>query len=71
MRDLESEAGLATLETLEDLWRARWGDAWVKRSEITADETDYYDIAATRLNAAGKLETHDLYDCWEKVLRLK
>lgn len=67
MSDLDSLAGKATLDELEEIWRARWGTEWVKRSEIS---DEFYNVAAVRLTKAWKLEVHELAD-FVKVYRLK
>jgi hypothetical protein len=59
MQDLEGPAGKASLEEVQDLWRARWGNAWVKRGEI-AD--NFYTVCAQRLLSADRLEAHELAD---------
>ena len=57
--DLNTPAGQASLEELADLWRARWGNKWVKRGEV---DDEFYTIAAIRLVEAGKVEVHQLAD---------
>lgn len=59
MSDLRGEAGKATLQELANLWRARWGDDWVVREDI---DTEFFNIAATRLYQGDYLERHDLSD---------
>jgi len=63
---LNSEAGQLSLQELVNLWRARWGNAWVLRSEI---EGDFYETATTRLHQAARLESHFLND-GRQVFRL-
>jgi hypothetical protein len=59
IEDLDSAAGKASLEELSDLWRARWGQKWVKRSEIN---DEFYTICAQRLLSSDRLEAHELAD---------
>lgn len=56
---LSGEAGRASLDELRDLWRARWGDKWVKREEI---DGDFFEVAVVRLLSSNRLETHSLGD---------
>lgn len=56
---LSGEAGQASIDELKDLWRARWGDKWVKREEI---DGDFFEVAAVRLLSGNRLETHSLGD---------
>lgn len=57
IEDLDSAAGKASLEELSDLWRARWGQQWVKRGEIN---DEFYTICAQRLLSSDRLEAHEL-----------
>ena len=57
MAQLGTEAGTASLDHLANLWRARWGDQWVRQETITRDE--FFTIAAERLMQGGYLEAHE------------
>jgi len=59
MAQLLSEAGQSSLHGLCNLWTARWGTNWVKRGEI---DGEFWEVAAARLHAAGRLEAHVLGD---------
>lgn len=59
-RDLESEAFNTPIETLIDLWVARYGNEWVGMDAVLVDE--FYGLAYKRLKSLGQLETHYLTD---------
>ena len=58
MEDLESLPFSTPIETLLNLWVARYGNEWVDVKDVLAEE--FYGLTYKRLKAMGKLETHYL-----------
>lgn len=48
----------ASMQDLQNMWRARFGSDWV-RSDV-AEQEEFFDLAARRLLSAGRLESHHL-----------
>lgn len=69
MEDLKSHAAFKTsITALEDLWRAKYGNEWVDIYRIKQDE--FYEVAAVRLAAVGRLEKHCLINPHAEVFKL-
>ena len=58
MEDLESLPFSTPIETLLNLWVARYGNEWVDVKDVLAEE--FYGLTYKRLKSMGKLETHYL-----------
>ncbi len=58
MNDLESLPFSTPIETLINLWVARYGNEWVDVNDVLAEE--FYGLTYKRLKSMGKLETHYL-----------
>ena len=58
MEDLESLPFSTPIETLLNLWVARYGNEWVDVKDVLDEE--FYGLTYKRLKAMGKLETHYL-----------
>jgi hypothetical protein len=58
MADLESLPFNTPIETLLNLWVARYGNEWVDVTDVLAEE--FYGLTYKRLKSLGKLETHYL-----------
>jgi hypothetical protein len=58
MEDLESLPFSTPIETLINLWVARYGNEWVDVNDVLDEE--FYGLTYKRLKAMGKLETHYL-----------
>ena len=58
MADLESLPFNTPIETLLNLWVARYGNEWVDVKDVLAEE--FYGLTYKRLKSLGKLETHYL-----------
>jgi hypothetical protein len=58
MEDLESLPFSTPIETLINLWVARYGNEWVDVNDVLAEE--FYGLTYKRLKSMGKLETHYL-----------
>ena len=54
MSDLDHAVFKTPVETLVNLWLARFGSGWVSKEEVRSDE--FFDWAALRLSKLGKLE---------------
>lgn len=54
MSDLDHAVFKTPVETLVNLWLARFGSGWIPKEEVRNDE--FFDWAALRLNKLGKLE---------------
>lgn len=57
---LDHEVFDAAIETLLDLWVARYGNEWVDIDKIMNDE--FFALAYKRLRSLGQLEQHYLTD---------
>jgi hypothetical protein len=58
MEELESLPFNTPIETLLNLWIARFGNDWVDVNDVLAEE--FYGLTYKRLKAMGQLETHYL-----------
>jgi hypothetical protein len=58
MEDLESLPFSTPIETLINLWVARYGNEWVDVNDVLDEE--FYGLTYKRLKSMGKLETHYL-----------
>jgi hypothetical protein len=58
MEELESLPFNTPIETLLNLWIARFGNDWVDVNEVLAEE--FYGLTYKRLKSVGQLETHYL-----------
>jgi len=58
MEELESLPFNTPIETLLNLWVARFGNDWVDVNDVLAEE--FYGLTYKRLKAMGQLETHYL-----------
>ena len=67
MADLDSDVFNAKVETLVDLWLARYGNNWVDIDEVERDKT--FVLIYKRLRSMGKLEVHFLTDRAKFVCR--
>lgn len=56
----ENEAFNTDVQTLSDLWLAKWGNEWVDVQEIHDDR--FWSIAYERLKQLGMIEQHYLTD---------
>lgn len=55
--DPNQDPGYAlSVSAVETLWRTRWGDGWVRQSDIPRDEPQWSTFL-TRLHKLGRLET--------------
>lgn len=70
-KDLDHPMFNAPLSVIENLWAARFGDAWVKLAELTSAENNDFVIITRRLERTGRLEVHTLGGTDEMVYRLK
>lgn len=57
---LQHEAFEVPLDTLQDMWLHKFGNAWVTIEELEDDV--FFKIAAERLRSTGRLESHYLTD---------
>ena len=67
LRDLEMEVFDIPVNTLTNLWLAKYGNEWVALADLHDDEFFHY--AYARLRAVGQLETHFLTDRAKYVCR--
>ena len=61
------------VETLANLWVARFGKGWVSNDaveDMDADQVDWWRHAANRLRELGYLEMHTLASSYRVVLRI-
>jgi len=58
MEELDSLPFNTPIETLLNLWIARFGNDWVDVNDVLAEE--FYGLTYKRLKAMGQLETHYL-----------
>lgn len=58
--DLDKDVFKTPVETLLDLWVARFGNEWIDLDTIENDP--FFSLAYKRLKALGQLETHYLTD---------
>ena len=61
------------VETLANLWVARFGKGWVSNDaveDMDADQIDWWRHAANRLRELGYLEMHTLASSYRVVLRI-
>ena len=61
------------VETLANLWVARFGKGWVGNDaveDMDADQVDWWRHAANRLRELGYLEMHTLASSYRVVLRI-
>jgi hypothetical protein len=65
---LDHPAMQSSLEDLSNMWAARFGDRWVKETELRDDL--FWEIAAKRLAAKDFLEDYDLVPEYQSVYRL-
>ena len=63
----ENEAFNTDVQTLSDLWLAKWGNEWVDIQEIHDDR--FWSIAYERLKQLGMIEQHYLTDRATHVCR--
>jgi hypothetical protein len=56
----ENEAFNTDVQTLSDLWLAKWGNEWVDLTELHEDR--FWSIAYERLKQLGMIEQHYLTD---------
>ena len=56
----ENEAFNTDVQTLSDLWLAKWGNEWVDVTELHDDR--FWSIAFERLKQLGMIEKHYLTD---------
>ena len=56
----ENEAFNTDVQTLSDLWLAKWGNEWVDVTEVHDDR--FWSIAYERLRQLGMIEQHYLTD---------
>ena len=56
----ENEAFNTDVQTLSDLWLAKWGNEWVDSAEIQGDK--FWVVAFERLKQLGQIEQHYLTD---------
>jgi len=67
LRDLEMEVFDIPVNTLTNLWLAKYGNEWVALADLHDDEFFHY--AYARLRSLGQLETHFLTDRAKYVCR--
>jgi hypothetical protein len=67
LRDLETEVFAIPVNTLTNLWLAKYGNEWVALADLHDDEFFHY--AYARLRSLGQLETHFLTDRAKYVCR--
>ena len=63
----ENEAFNTDVQTLSDLWLAKWGNEWADIQEIREDR--FWSIAFERLKQLGMIEQHYLTDRATHVCR--
>lgn len=56
----ENEAFNTDVQTLSDLWLAKWGNEWVDLSDLQEDK--FWTVACERLKQLGMIEQHYLTD---------
>ena len=56
----ENEAFNTDVQTLSDLWLAKWGNEWVDLSDLQEDK--FWTVARERLKQLGMIEQHYLTD---------
>jgi len=54
--DLQSEAMLAPLSAVVDMWTVRWGGDWVAEKDLLID--DFWRLVLLRLLSVNKVEKH-------------
>ena len=63
---MEHEAFNTPVETLVNLWLAKYGDAWVDKNDVVDEE--FFNFAAQRLIKLGKMEEFYIADSGRTVL---
>ena len=58
--DLDHAVFKTPIEALVNLWLAKFGDDWVEKDRVIGD--DFFEWAAMRLRALGRLEEHTIWD---------
>ena len=54
--DLQSEAMIAPLSAVVDMWTVRWGGEWVEEKDLLLD--DFWRLVLLRLLSTNKIEKH-------------
>ncbi len=70
--DLSNEAFNTPVETLVNLWLARYGDAWIDKSTVLGEK--FFEITAQRLIRLSRMEEYTVIDngnnYYKSVLRV-
>ena len=65
---LTHEAFDTPIDTLCNLWLAKYGDTWVQKADVIDEE--FFSLAAQRLLSLGKMEEYYMSDTGRSVLRV-
>ena len=66
--DLKSEAMLAPISVLVNMWLAKYQNEWVLSDDVAKD--DFFRLAAARLIRLNKFEAIHITDKWQEAYRL-
>lgn len=63
MKDIQTNAAFkAPIDTIANLWIAKFHDEWVTQAQLVAEGQEFYEIAVQRLMAVDRIEQHTLND---------